>query len=402
MNSEFFPADRRSMEQLVHEATERANKNLSVYRENIRPIDPESMETNRAALAELRRIKAAVASQSPGGTNGSGSSGTGNGWSGGGSDGTNDPGVPGEATNYDDLMTPFVPGDGSTPGATVAYEKRTKGGTATLCGFPEYTNPGNGIVGSVPPIVYRTRTLTGTTSQDIIGVPGCVGACLDRYEVSYAGAVNFPDGSCTPVSAATATRRRSANTATGCGIVFTETIPVNDIGGAGWNDSPLFVTSTTSQYNYERPGGCSAPPNGCCNGSVSTKLSGQSFSTLSVPDTEEAAIERAPDAWTPFTTCAAFPCCTALRTERTGPTQLSFTYSACEMRIALTGMPPGMEFEARVPIIFTDAITGESSIAESRSYPATVDGFGDATITVSISPPEAGGTYTAGQPTFAQ
>ena len=56
---------------------------------------------------------------------------------------------------------PFTPGDAVTPGGSAAYTSRSRGGTATLIGFSEYSTP------STPAKKYLTKTLSGNVTVGI-------------------------------------------------------------------------------------------------------------------------------------------------------------------------------------------------------------------------------------------
>lgn len=57
-----------------------------------------------------------------------------------------------------EVTTPDDPGEPFDPAAFVAYESRTRGGDASLIGFPEFTSP------SVPARKFRSKTLSGFAS----------------------------------------------------------------------------------------------------------------------------------------------------------------------------------------------------------------------------------------------
>jgi hypothetical protein len=220
---------------------------------------------------------------------------------------------------------------------TCAIFCSTRGGTATLCGIPEFLVPA-----SVPPKKYRKMTPSGQTYICYRVNPDCSGDVLtvDSYDFDAADVIEFGATDCaqTP-SSPTYTHYVNSGISLSCGYstAGTPTVESEPIGSQG-PSSTLTANSTISRTltSWESTGLGS----GACNasGTLYYNLFGNNRQELSIEDTEASAISRIPGigTWSSYISCSSLvgECCRTAWQMR-GAGQFDFEY--VESRIKVQG-----------------------------------------------------------------
>ncbi len=189
-------------------------------------------------------------------------------------------------------------------------ECRNKSGTASLCGYPEWTDP------STPPKRYHKCTAAGDTTW----LSGCSAGCADCvYTIvdTLSGSGIFDPLDCSETN----TMKLSSSINGGAPGVITIS-PINaeiETSAAGLIN---IITNKTKTVLSEAEGSPSCVNNG------STYNSGTNFSgtkTLSLEDTDDDAEARAEAAITDWTACGSCSVtCGAFRTLRDTETVFGF------------------------------------------------------------------------------
>lgn len=345
------PDDLRQIRALI---TEHAEQPIADIRARLTTEqDPEIL------AGRLRRLRDRVDAIAGTGesTNGSTSSGGG---------GTVDPADPGE---------PFTPGDASTPGATVAYESRLRGGTAEVVGFSEFTSP------STPAKKYLTISFSGAMTAYNHSGTTCTGGLLNTQVDTIAA-----NSKCVfNPNTGTVTNTTSVTSVQTPGSTSTYTLAATIIGS---NAGMGYVLTATTET---RTG------SGACViiGGGSSTYSGITNVVLSGEDTDSAAITRllagAGGTFGSWGTVASFPAAAADYDART--TGFTFDYQQTQLRANYTGMPAGWPFKVRVRIARVNATTGAISTVQTLTFNPTADGTGAASWTVDVVPAAPGYTY---------
>lgn len=223
-------------------------------------------------------------------------------------------------------------------GAPVAstLQCRTKGGTATLCGFSEYVNP------SVPPIKYLAQFASGAfygcAQYGTAPPPGCAGGNYFRLNHDYSGAYQFSAVDCSTSDTGLDTQTQTTSFPSpqvGC---FPGTCPIPNgtvVLGAVW--APGFadvftIVTTSNQVTYTAKGCAWFVPgdNDQFNG-------GTVYKTLSGEDTEQNAIDRLMAS----TSFGAFGGCSAPGSSwQARVAGFSFAYQRAEWRVTAAGLNP--------------------------------------------------------------
>lgn len=243
---------------------------------------------------------------------------------------------------------------------------RSKGGTASLCGFSEY-------VPSTPPKKYRSKTLSGVLNAVVYTKgTGCTGGVAGSFTVTWSGSCTYDASTC-------------ALTNNGHLVVAIAGGPTTDTPTCdGYADGcGVSVTQSSTSRSASSLGGC------CSGASTDEVHSGSGTETLSDEDTEGAAIDRlmASVDWTGFTligtgpgTCEPNSCCKTVWSERT--VGFSFAYAKAEAK-ATWGpgtLRPGWPHTVFVDL-YTRPVGGSAwTHTEVLEYPMTPSGFGDGSL----------------------
>lgn len=273
--------------------------------------------------------------------------------------------------DYSQFGTPFTPGDDLTPGGSVAYSSRSRGGTASLLGFSEYTAPNN------PPKKYLVKTLSGADGGTNYNDSNCTSVNCTSVG-TYSGSVtyNATTGAVTDTGYLNRTSASSHCTYAG---------PVSDVDAFTANGQSLVLTQTTKTVI------CTPVCNGyssiyvkCNPGTPDPKA------TLSSEDTEANAVARllaTSPSWSGWGSTTV-PGANATWAYR-GNT-FDFSYGEAELKIECSGFPNNWPFVMRVLISRTDVLTSVVSDVEVQIYNSKTDGSGAATVTAAVTPEEAG------------
>lgn len=207
---------------------------------------------------------------------------------------------------------------------------QVKGGTATLCGFSEFTTP------SSPPKKYRKNTANGTATAIFTGgATGCSGGTPCGWTDTFSGTQAYDK--------------------TTCGVTG-DTIGTR-VGSCGNNTS----ASTVNLCDFYGPVGMSCSParllltmtnDGACHtvGSDSVQYSSANATmTLSDEDTEDDAIARANagiGSWTPCTPFSESDC-SGFKVLR-GAGTFSMSYRSAQVQYQASGTIQGALYETTI------------------------------------------------------
>ncbi len=229
----------------------------------------------------------------------------------------------------------------SVTGATaLVVQYRTKGGTANVCGYSEYTTP------STPPKKYRLLTLSG--AQDFqhfpFGVTDCSGAPDCRVNFAYSGTCTYDSSTC--VVANSGGQYVISRSIGACiGIAPDGTYPTCSIGSASVLLGDVEVlTKTTRQIT------CPGFP--CYDSGLesASRTVSDKKETLSVEDTDSDAITRlmAASSYTGYSTAVAIGDAKSQYQQRT--TTFNFTYQYAQYLLTKSGLTPSTLYNGSATI----------------------------------------------------
>lgn len=240
------------------------------------------------------------------------------------------------------LIAAVPHGSGVSPcccAGNCSLELQTKGATATMCGFEEYSSP------SSPPRKYRTQTLSGSCSV-CRGGRVCGGSGSGVQSESFSGTYKFDASSCGETNAQDNlfTNDDPDNNGdkacgyTGSGTHFT---PGASFGGPNTVGILSFSVSsapTSVQWNDTacNTGGYNAVSN------VKKQLSDE--------DTIDSAIARANagiGSWTPCS--GGGSSCSAFKAAR-GSGVFSASYRSTQVRVTVTYLTPGTSYTVTIQL----------------------------------------------------
>ncbi len=231
---------------------------------------------------------------------------------------------------------------------------RTRGGTATVCGYSEFTSA------SSPPKKYRTITFSGNTLVCTYTSGTCL-TTVDSAYSTYSGGRSYDSATCVESSF---TDRYTFAGAPGCAATGGS---ANGSGSTphGW-DAPGGITDTAKTatvWSQDGDGICGAP------GSNKKRPTGNvRTQTLTNEDTEQNAIDRllagGGGTWGSFTTvgdgtggtCLATSCCNAKYQARTS--LFTFAYQQSEWRVSRSGLRASTNY--RVTLTYYRRLYGTS------------------------------------------
>ncbi len=258
--------------------------------------------------------------------------------------------------------------------APTGYDCRTRGGTAVLCGFSEYTLP------STPPKKYRVETVT---LVEVVICPNDGGSGtraprtqIDTYNSLTCAVSRTGDfiGTCTSMA---------SDTLTG-------------------------LTPTTNTRVLSTNGNVQAPGRhycGCFDYEINVVAT--RTATLSVEDTEANALTRlfagAAGTWSAWTatgsgsggTCLPGTCCLA-RWELRGAGDFSITYQEAEWRVVRTGLTPSTSYSIKVELWRRVFGVGSYVYYGHQYFTASSDGAGNLSTTGAVANDRGFETYVKG------
>lgn len=243
---------------------------------------------------------------------------------------------------------------------------RSKSGIATLCGFPEFTDP------SDPPILYKQMVLSGINSAN-------------RYIDSACATPNpaGPEISCTHA----ATWRWDVST---CSYSLTSAGTFNcDDGTTGPEGGPpgaAPVDDCSATWSVTKTTITGAPTGSCCsNGGIDLGYGrntavGANWA-LSDEDTEDDAEARAAAAITDWSACISCLECSSWRSDRSGTSDTIFGFGIVQTKVLWTAVV-GTTY--RVTVHFARRVLGSGGVFldtghvfESTITPSTTSGTTD-------------------------
>lgn len=207
-------------------------------------------------------------------------------------------------------------------GGRYQIECRSRAGTATLCGYSEYTTP------STPPKKYRRKTFGGNLFARIMTTCDVGGTVLRTHESSFSGVNLYNALTC-------AVTRGSASTGTALGHTA-----FDDINNTSFADSyvdgdgghSLETLTRTSKSVVYVPGiGCPQICGTCCSSRDTTCAA--ATEQLAMEDKEEDAMARSPAEWSNWG--GVVGCCTTKAARGAGV--FSFAYEQSEYRLRFAG-----------------------------------------------------------------
>lgn len=260
----------------------------------------------------------------------------------------------------------------------ISLECESAAGMATLCGFSEFATP------SIPPKKYRKKTLSGLVAR-----------------CNYSSSAN-----CMAESSPQGSDGYNTNGTTyeygvsDCAIVRSGQIDVfQDIGLCpavtlvGVNTDPNFAPTDTVQIGVNTtPTSITSFSKGSCifSATVYSKVTTTQAATLSVEDTEAAAIARA--------TITPGISCTALRQQR-GAGQFSFAFRNVSFELPCIDLIEGSAYRATVNIL-EENYGGGSPVITQRTWVFVATGL---THTISDTlVPDSGKQLTAQNPVIVE
>jgi hypothetical protein len=274
--------------------------------------------------------------------------------------------------------------------ACSGLECRTRGGTATLCGFSEYASA------STPPKKYRTQTLSGQwrTCNNNAADAGCTNQQDLKDREVYSGTYSYNGTTCATTNAQVANYYADGTDDQPCD----DTMPFVSTSTPSASFAPSFLpagkyvqttTKTTNNWDFN---GVACYDLGGGNG---WRLqSGSVTAALTTEDTEADAITRllagAGGTWGSWITsgavgCTGTPpsCCLAQREART--TGFSFIYQESQFRVVKTGLTAGVTYGIQVKIYRRTYGSGSYALYQTLTVTATADGSGNATFSGDVT-----------------
>ncbi len=254
----------------------------------------------------------------------------------------------------------------TTPGCTCCtpcvlgtLSCRTRGGTATLCGFSELTSP------TTPPRKYRKCTNDQSTTITCSGACGGSGSftCTDSPNPTYP--------------------QYNKDT---CG--FTGGVRLQCTDGFGYDTdcydrfSPgcniRFTTTQTSITPFLTSGDACCGGTGCGNG-LATSVSGSI--TISDEDTEADALARlmagSGGTWSSWSAGSSTTCLAQYQQRTTG---FSFQYQEAQWRITASGLTPGKTYDTPIQYWRRTYGSGSYTLYSSVTASGAADGSGNLDI----------------------
>lgn len=283
-----------------------------------------------------------------------------------------------------------------------ALSCRTRFGTATLCGEPEFTSP------SSPAKFYR-RTSVTNFAHYFIGDLSCGGCLVGEILFKGTGVSQLSSTTCDYTSKITA---EFSDPNDPCGTGYVASAPnkinfgdfVNAFPGSVNVQLCVLYNSPTQAVAFTKPSngpGCDTLPSCVPAGSsgfARAYTSDQITGTLQDEDTEADAIARlGSGSWsayqTPGVSCVNPPCCKAAWQLRT--TGKVFTYIEAQWRITQTGLIPGHNY--KVPMQYWRRTFGVGSYTLFQSFMASGTADSGGLLDISGTVPNSRGfeTYAA-------
>lgn len=203
------------------------------------------------------------------------------------------------------------------------YQCRSREGTATLCGYPEYTTP------STPPKKYRQKTFGGSLFAEIISTCDGGGTILRTHQSAFSGVNTYNAATCVATKGSVSTGTAAGHSGFDDINVFSFADNYVTIDGGHGVET---YTRTSKSVVYTPGTGCPQVCGTCC---ASRQTSCDAATeTLAQEDTEEAAMARAEADWSEW---GAGGCCTSKQPRGAGV--FTFGFTEAEYRIRVKGEP---------------------------------------------------------------
>lgn len=238
-------------------------------------------------------------------------------------------------------------------------ECRTRGGTASLCGYSEWTG-----YESTPPKKYRLLSQGGAytfvfytdlTCATPTGAPDIV--------CTWAGTCSYNSSTCAETQGGTQD----------CGGG-----PVTNCGNLGSDFTPGSADTTTTSVNLD------AIVTGTCRtggGSQGKYSAASQYAHLTVEDTESQAITRllagAGGTWSSWSAASSTTCLARWESRTSG---FSLTYQEAQWRIVFTGLTASTRYEVDVKMYRRTYGSGSYALYQTVTTEGTSDGSGNLTL----------------------
>lgn len=236
---------------------------------------------------------------------------------------------------------------------------RTRGGTASLCGFSELTSP------STPPKKYLVQSYDGHMHADTYALNTCAPPVIDTTDDTISGQFSYSSIDCST------TNTGNLHHVTSQGV--NENVPF----GPGIIGPNCGMTYSLTQTQETRDGDTTT----CCpSGGGGGHYTGNTTITLSAEDTELNAITRllVANDWTEWTEEST---CTASYEERTA---FTFDYVEAQFRVDISGLAPSLPFSILVDIYRRSFGIDPYILFDTIQIDGTADVSGNAQVTQDV------------------
>lgn len=204
----------------------------------------------------------------------------------------------------------------------------TRGGIASLCGYPEFTSP------SVPPKKYRRKTLSGGSSSNVYANSSDCSIQSGTDTVSGSGSCEFDKDTCAFTMGGQVTSDGTSVPA--CSVTEDAKCTFN-----------LSQTQTTRE---------NSATNVCCNPDSPTIFRIQTADsrkdTLTIEDTDLDAIKRIPgiNVWGAYSSCFLSPQCCRTAWAIRGAGQFTFEYLESQLLARVSNLPHNVGITVKVDL----------------------------------------------------
>ena len=262
--------------------------------------------------------------------------------------------------------------------ACASMECRTRGGTASLCGYAEWTG-----YESTPPKKYRTKTLSGSLFWCYYSGTPCT-TKTSSFGYTWGGTCYYNASTCALTQSGTSVLNHGDAT---CALTTDD--PATTACGITGATSSLDETLTSTVRTLVGNGNC-------VNDSGWRQASGTATDTLSVEDTEADALSRllagAGGTWSAWSAASSTTCLARWQNRTSG---FDLIYQEAQWRIVFTGLSASTAYSVQVKMYRRTYGSGGYTLYQTQTAMGTSDGSGNLTLSGDV--PNAYGyeTYAA-------
>jgi hypothetical protein len=265
----------------------------------------------------------------------------------------------------------------STFGCSVA-ECRTRGGTATLCGFSEFSSA------STPPKKYRVNTISESFYWCTYGSSDCTGNSA-RFELLMSGAASYNSSTCTLTTIDYSTRNDTGD----CGVP-SGSYTVTQRSRLVYDPAFMLLDTDTATLREVS----ARPPCYNFSGGAHVTASGNGSETLSVEDTEADAITRlqASGSWSSWSAAGSTSCLAKYETRTSG---FSFAWQEAQFRATIS-ITSGVTGVVKVGVYRRAYGSGGAwTLISTEYFSVTGNGSNEDTISMDVPNEQGYETYVA-------